>query len=130
MRLSCMVGGTKGTFEEPYADQVAGALDQAFGAEGDWEGVPPQHVGELGLAGWEDLQRHAVDELGADAVLNLLALGPEGRGVFLPAHVRAVTIPLSEGPPLRCASLPGLREELSALADRWELPLDDEGLRE
>jgi hypothetical protein len=31
---------------------------------------------------------------------------------------------------LHCASLPGLRTELAELAERWELPLDDEGLQE
>ena len=34
------------------------------------------------------------------------------------------------GAPLSCASLPGLRTELALLAERWELPLDDEGLTE
>ena len=29
-----------------------------------------------------------------------------------------------------CASLPGLRNELNELAVRWELPVDDHGLRE
>ena len=56
--------------------------------------------------------------------------GREGRGVYLPAHVRAVSLPLSRGEPLRCASLPGLRGELAELAERWELPLDDDGLQD
>ena len=68
--------------------------------------------------------------LGADAVPNLLALGEDGRGVYLPAHVRAVSLPLSAGRALRCASLPGLRRELAELAERWDLPLDDEGLKD
>ena len=130
MGLSFTVGGTRGTFEERFASEVAGLLDNAFGAEGDWEGVPPRHFGELAGTGWSDLQRRAVEELGADSVPNLLALGAAGRGVYLPAHVRAISLPLSLGVPLRCASLPGLRRELADLAERWDLPLDDEGLRD
>jgi len=128
MGLSFTVGGARGTFEERFANEVAGVLDNAFGAEGDWEGGAPHHFGELIGTGWADFQHRAVNELGAEAVPNLLALGEEGRGVYLPAHVRAVSLPLSAGGPLRCASLPGLREELAQLASRWDLPLDDEAL--
>jgi len=128
--LSFTVGGARGTFEDRFADEVAGVLDNAFGAEGDWEGVAPRHFGELVDAGWAELQDRAAVELGEDFVPNLLALGAEGRGVYLPAHVRAVSLPLSAGGPLRCASLPGLRTELAELAARWELPLDDHGLQE
>ena len=130
MGLTFTVGGTRGTFEERFAVEVAGVLDHAFGAEGDWEGVAPRDFGELAVAVWSDLQRRAVEELGAEAVPNLLALGEEGRGVYLPAQVHTVSLPLSEGKALRCASLPGLREELASLSERWDLPLDDEGLKE
>jgi hypothetical protein len=130
MGLSCTVGGARGTFEERFADEVAGVLDNAFGAEGDWEGVPPRHFGELAGSGWSDLQARAADELGAESVPNLMALGDDGRGVYLPAHVQAVSLPLSRGEALRCASLPGLRSELAELATRWDLPLDDEGLKD
>lgn len=129
MGLSFTVGGAKGTFEERFAVEVAGVLDNAFGAEGDWEGVAPRHFGELVDTGWADLQERAETELGDEAIPNLLALGSEGRGVYLPTHVRAVSLPLSAGGPLRCASLPGLRAELAELADHWELPLDDHGLQ-
>src|SRR3954471_12056232 len=81
MGLSFTVGGMRGTFDEPFANEVAGLLDHAFGAEGDWEGVPPLHFGELIGSGWTDLQRRAVDALGSVMVPNLLALGDEGRGV-------------------------------------------------
>ena len=130
MALTCTVGGAKGTFAGGFANEVAGLLDQAFGAEGDWEGTTPCQFGELTGPGWAEFQRRAVEELGEDEVPNLLALGAEGRGVYLPAHVRAVSLPLSAGGPLRCASLPGLRGELAALAERWDLPLDDDGLRD
>ncbi len=39
-----------------------------------------------------------------------------------------MSLPLSIGGPLRCASLHGLRGELEELAARWDLPLDDEAL--
>ena len=126
--MSFTVGGAKGTFDERFAVEVAGILDQAFGAEGDWEGVAPRQFGELIEGGWAELQARAVAELGEGSLPNLLALGSEGRGVYLPAHVRTVSLPLSAGGPLRCASLPGLRSELAELAGRWELPLVDEGL--
>src|SRR4029453_11827674 len=72
----------------------------------------------------------AIEELGPETIPNLSALGEEGRGVYLPAHVQTASFPLSAGGQLKCASLPGLRNELSALAQRWDLPLDDLGLRE
>lgn len=130
MGLACTIGGAKATFEEKLANHVAGALDQAFGAEGDWEGVAPRHFGELGDLGWLELKRKAAESLGEEAIPNLLALGDDGRGVYLPAHVQAVSLPLPSGLPLRCASLPGLRSELAQLADAWELPLDDDALLE
>jgi hypothetical protein len=129
MALSFTVGGARGTFDDPFAEEVAGVLDHAFGAEGDWEGLPPLRFGELSDTGWSELQRRAIAELGADMIPNLAALGEEGRGVYLPAHVQTVSFPLSAGSPLRCASLLGLRNELATLAERWDLPLDDEGLR-
>ena len=101
MGLCVTVGGTRGTFEEQFAQEVAGVLDNAFGAEGDWEGVPPQHFGELPDLGWADLQARASLELGADSASNLLALGAEGRGVYLPAHLRVVDLPLPRGESLR-----------------------------
>ena len=128
MGLSFTVGGARGTFDDSFAEEVAGVLDHAFGAEGEWEGSPPLHYGELADAGWSLLQRRAVEELGAEAIPNLSALGVQGRGVYLPAQLQAVSLPLSAGGPLNCASLPGLRNELSELAERWDLPLDDEGL--
>ena len=130
MGLSFTVGGTRGTFEEKFASEVAGLLDHAFGAEGDWEGVPPRHFGELAGSGWSDLQQRARETLGSEAVPNLLAPGEDGRGVYLPTHVQAISLPLSRGTPLCCASLPGLRRELAELAERWDLPLDDEGLKD
>jgi hypothetical protein len=130
MALSFTVGGARGTFEEQFAEEVAGVLDHAFGAEGEWEGSPPLHYGELADTGWSELQRRAIDELGAETIPNLAALGAEGRGVYLPAHLQTVSFPLSAGEPLKCASLLGLRNELGELAERWDLPLDDAGLRE
>jgi len=114
-------------FEGRFASEVAGVLDSAFGAEGDWEGTAPRQFGELEGTSWAEFQDRAAEELGADEIPNLLALDSAGRGVYLPANVRAVTLPLSAGN-LRCASLPGLRRELAALAERWELPVDDHAL--
>lgn len=130
MSLSCKVGGARGTFAPEYGDEVAGALDHAFGAESEWEGTSPIGFGELSGASWSEFQERAVAELDADSLPNLLAMGEEGGGVYLPAHVQAVTLPLRAGRRLRCASLPGLRRELAALAERWDLPLDDDALAE
>ncbi len=130
MSLSCKVGGARLTFDPAYGDEVAGAIDHAFGAESEWEGASPIGFGELTGPGWIVFRDKAVEELGADALPNLLAMGDEGAGAFLPAHVQATTLPLSAGKRLRCASLPGLRRELAELADRWEMPLDDDGLTE
>ncbi len=130
MGLCVTVGGTRGTFEDQFAQEVACVLDNAFGAEGDWEGAPPQNFGELHDLGLADLQSRASLELGPEFAPNLLALGADGRAVYLPTHVRAVDLPLPKGQSLRCASLPGLRGELAELAERWQLPLDDESLND
>ncbi len=130
MALSFTVGGARGTFDDPFAEEVAGVLDHAFGGECEWEGSPPLHYGELADTGWSELKRRAVAELGSDAIPNLTALSEEGRGVYVPAHVQAVSLPLSAGGPLKCASLLGLHNELAELAQCWDLPLDDDGLRE
>jgi hypothetical protein len=128
MALSFTVGGARDTFEPRFAAEVAGLLDNAFGAEGEWEGTTALHYGEQADAGWAELQRRAAEELDPAGVPNLLAVSAEQGGVFLPAHVQTVSLPLSAGTLLNCASLHGLRNELAQLADRWELPLDDLGL--
>ena len=130
MGLSFTVGGARGTFEERFRQRGRGRPGQCLRRRGGLGRGPPRTFGELAGTGWADLQDRAAEELGADAVPNLLALGADGRGVYLPAHVRAVSLPLSAGRALRCASLPGLRRELAELAERWDLPLDDEGLED
>jgi hypothetical protein len=130
MALMFTVGGARGAFEPGRAEEVAGLLDHAFGAEGEWEGSSPLYYGEQADSGWLELQRRAAEELGPEGVPNLLALSAEQGGVYVPALVSAVSLPLAAGVPLCCASLPGLRGELAELAQRWELPLDDEGLIE
>lgn len=130
MSLTCKVGGARETFESGLGLEVADALDNAFGAENEWEGASPRAFGDLIGSSWSDIQDRAVAELGEGEIPNLLAMNDEGGGVYLPAHVQAVTLPLSAGKRLRCASLPGLRAELAALADRWDLPLEDEALRD
>jgi hypothetical protein len=128
MGLTCSVGGARGTFDNHLATEVADLIDQAFGAEGDWEGSEHRGFGEFDSGGWAVLQERARAVIGPEALTNLLALGTEGRGVFLPANVRAVSLPLSRGGPLHCASLTGLRRELFDLAERWSLPVDDDAL--
>jgi hypothetical protein len=130
MPVSFTVGGARGIFEDSFAEEVVGVLDNAFGAEGDWDDNTALHYGELADTGWSELQRRAVEELGKDWLPNLTALGAAGRGVYLPANVQTASFPLSAGAALKCASLPGLRNELTELAERWELPLDDHGLEE
>jgi hypothetical protein len=130
MNLSILVGGTQGTFTRAMAEEVADLLDHAFGAEIDWEGTPPQRYGETLSSGWADFQQRATETLGSSEIPNILAFGPSGSGVYLPTSVRTVSLPLSAGGPLCCASLTGLRRELANLAEAWDLPLDDEGLSE
>lgn len=131
MRLSIQVGGARSTFAAAVANEVAGVLDRAFGAEGEWEREDSRHFGAVaGPSHWDDFQARAAHELGPEEVPNILAVAGDGRGAYLPANVQAISLPMSDGPMLRCASLPGLRRELAALADRWGLPLDDPALRE
>lgn len=128
MARTCSVGGARGIFEATLAREVAERIDQAFGAEGDWDGETRSPFGELDDDGLARLRQQALADFPADWIPNLLALAAEGRGVYLPANVQAVALPLSAGGPLRCASLTGLRRELFELAERWELPVDDESL--
>lgn len=130
MAVSFTVGGARRIFDHSFAEEVVGVLDNAFGAEGEWEGGSAKHYGEPADTGWSELQRRASQELGFDALPNLMALGEDGRGVYVPANVQTASFPLSAGGDLKCASLPGLRNELNSLAERWELPLDDLGLDE
>ncbi|WP_169974760.1 hypothetical protein [Tautonia rosea] len=130
MPLSVAIGGAKGTFADQVGSEVARVLDRAFGAEGEWEGVAVRHFGELTADLLAELRRRAAEELGEHAVPNLSGVVGAKTGVFLPAHVQTITLPLSQGGPLCCASLPGLREELADLANRWDLPLDDASLLE
>lgn len=128
MSLSVTIGGATRTFEAETGREVACLLDNAFGAEGEWEEAAPRCFGELTADGWAEFRSRALADLGIDDAPNLASVRNDARGVFLPANVRAVELPLSRGGPLRCASLPGLRAELTLLAERWELPTDDEGL--
>jgi hypothetical protein len=130
MSLTFTVGGARDSLEPRFAAEVAELLDNAFGAESQWERSTALHYGEQADWGWSELQRRATDELGTTAVPNLLAIGAEQGGVFLPAYVQTVSLPLSAGSPLKCASLHGLRNELADLAHCWELPLEDHGLEQ
>jgi hypothetical protein len=129
MGLACKVGGARGMFEACMANEVAERIDQAFGAEDGWDSDEQRPFGELDPTTLAAFQSRAIAELSAEAIPNILAMGIEGRGVYLPANVGAVSLPLSAGGSLRCASLTGLRRELFELADRLALPVDDESLR-
>jgi hypothetical protein len=107
---------------------LAGLIDQAFGAEGEWEQSEPCGFGEVARDGWAELRESAISLLGANELPNLLAVDREARCVFLPTHVQSMSLTLSCGAGLRCASLHGLRRELSELAERLGLPLDDDRL--
>src|SRR5208337_3022918 len=74
MALSFTVGGARDTFEPRFAAEVAELLDNAFGAEGEWERSTALHYGEQADWGWAELQRRAADKLGPTAVPNLLAV--------------------------------------------------------
>lgn len=130
MTLTCKIGGPHAAFADETSDRIAGLLDHAFGSESDWESPEALDFGRLTGGVWNQLCDLAQAELGAEAVPNLLALRSTGGGVFLPAPIQAVTLPLSDQEDLPCASLPGLRSELAELALRWDLPQDDAGLHD
>ncbi len=130
MGLTLAVGGAKSVFRARFGSDLAGMLDNSFGAEGDWEGVRPRTFGVVDEAAWNEFKERAIATLGAENVGNLLALHAEGRGVCLPMSIRPVALPLHNGAPLRCVSLHGLRRELAELAAAWDLPLDDHALNE
>ncbi len=130
MPLSFTVGGAHDTFEPGFAAEVAEVLDHAFGAEQEWEDRRRCTTENRPIGAGPSSSGVPADELGPAAVPNLLAIAAEQGGVFLPANVQAVSLPLSAGKPLNCASLHGLRHELAELANRWELPQDDQGLEQ
>lgn len=129
MGLTCTVGGARGMFEGGFAREVVGTLDRTFGFEGEWEDAESHPFGELAGDGWTVFQERAVGDLSADDLPNVLAIGDERQAVYLPTHVQTMSLRLSSGSPLRCASLPGLCLELAALAERWDVPRDDDSLR-
>ena len=59
MALSFTVGGARDTFEPRFAAEVAEVLDNAFGAESEWERSTALHYGEQADWGWAELQRRA-----------------------------------------------------------------------
>ena len=131
MGLTCKVGGARSAFEGGMADAVAAVLDRAFGSEPDWEAPGgTTGFGDLDGLAWASLQARAVEELARDALPNLRAIEAETGGAYLPQNVRAVSLPVRAGSKLQCASLPGLRGELEALASRWGLAdLEEDRLR-
>lgn len=129
MGLTCTVGGARGTFTQTIAEEVADLIDQAFGSEGDWEAGERRTFGELDGSNWSEFQERAIAAVGVEELANVLAVDRAGRGVYLPANVRAVSLTLgSGGAPLHCASLTGLRRELFRLAECWGLPVDEDEL--
>lgn len=130
MKLRCKVGGARNTFPEPHSAAISSALDNAFGPDQNWEDAASREFGEMSESGIGKLQELASATLGIESIANLSAMGSDGRCVYLPAYVRAINLSFAAGKSLRCASLPGLRRELSDLAARQGLPIDDESLRD
>src|SRR5262249_55784964 len=130
MPMSFTVGGARGTFNDQFAEEVAGGLHPPFRAGGEREGGPPLPYRGPGATRRARPSPGAPPEAGAGTPPPPPPPGEDGRGVSLPAHVQTVSFPLSAGGPLKCASLPGLRNELAELSQRWDLPQDDDGLRE
>ena len=111
MALSFTVGGARDTFEPRFAAEVAELLDNAFGGEGEWKiqrgtmgsrpiGDGPSSEACRGQAWPDSRSQPARSQSGAG-------------GSLLPAQVQTVSLPLSAGSPLNCASLHGLRHELA-----------------
>lgn len=130
MMFTCKVGGARKAFAEPHSAAISCALDNAFGPDQNWEEAASREFGEMAESGLVKLQDLAIKELGVESVTNLLAMGSDGRCVYLPAYVRTISLPFAAGKSLRCASLPGLRRELGELAARQGFPIDDDSLRD
>jgi len=128
MIFTVAIGGARDTFPADLGDEVAGLIDQAFGSEGEWEGVPGQRFSAVEAECLTELRNRAVQALGADEIPHLFALFADEPSAFLPAHVQPMVFHLSQGAPLHCASLPGLRDEFEMLSKAWGVPLDDDGL--
>lgn len=129
MALKMTIGGAVGAFEPGEGTEVAGLLDAAFAADSAWRESSSRLFADLTPENWGLFLSAALQTLPAEDAPNLLALDASG-GVFLPAHVQAVSFPLTRGGSLRCASLPGLRRELAELAIHWHLPDCDDELHE
>lgn len=83
---------------------------------------------ELAWSGWSKLQTSATEILGADRIPHILAVDA-WFGVYLPAQIQPISITMGDGsPPLQCASLPLLVQELEHYGRKRGLPIDEQGL--
>lgn len=124
MGLTFWVGGTN-WFSSPLNENLERALHERFGLSVSNEGgTESTQYGEVGWSGWSALQELASDTLGAANVPHLCSM-EAWFGVYLPFPVEPVTLLIpSFGPPLDCASLPALYEELRLLASERFLPVE------
>ena len=83
MSLTCKVGGARETFEPGLGREVAGVLDNAFGAENEWEGTGPRAFGDLIGSSWPTSRLGPWKNWGTNELPNLLAMNAEGGGVYL-----------------------------------------------
>ena len=130
MALSFTVGGARGTFEDHFAEEVAEVLDHAFGAEGEWEGSPPLHYGELADTGWSDLQKRGDRRAGGRhdsqprRPRRRTAAASTCRHSFRPSRFPSPRADRSSAPACSaCAT------SWPSSPSCWELPLDDDGLQ-
>jgi hypothetical protein len=124
--LVLRVGTTADVFTEPFAANLAAALEHHFGEgmslrgqseDEGWNSI------ELGSSWWRQLQERVGSLLGTEATPHFSSV-PAWRGVFLPKDVEIGK--LSEVPgdeaPICIASLPALMRELEAASTAMGVP--------
>ena len=131
MALVLRVGTTADVFTEPFAANLAAALEHHFGggmslrgqsADEGWNSI------ELGWSWWRLLQERVAVLLGSEAAPHFRSV-PAWRGVFLPKDVEIGELSGVEGDEgaICIASLPALVGELDAVSRAMETPSTIDG---
>ena len=129
MGLTFTVGIPANVFLETFADQVEQALarDLNYSIPSPLE-ADPYYSEEVEWFGWAQFQQMAVMALGRDNVPSILSI-EAWRSVYLPIPMEPTTLEVDEETWLQCASLPGLLQELEALAASQAMATDRAGLQ-
>jgi len=131
MGLILTIGDPSTVLDKPTAILVTSKIKAELGIS---VSIKLLHRGksseELAWSGWRKLQTSATEILGAEQIPHLLAVDA-WFGVYLGHRIEPITLEIGSGiPPLQCASLPSLIEEIELYGQTRELATEDERLKQ